>query len=221
MTLEMFMNDDVITQPRMKICTQCNTFKPATREYFYSRKEMKDGLRSECRDCKSIKRKDYYHNGGGRETTRSYMQNGGREKAYKNSHEKTPHRCALNGLRTKVKRKGKRKFLLGEAGTPEAEAYIEHLKTITHCTDCSKELVWFSEGKNNRQSASFDRIDSDEHYTKENVRIVCFHCNVQKQDSPVDEWVGLLKVRIEKGIIEEVDQRLIEFLCEEELRYVG
>ena len=217
MSLELFMND-VITQPRMKICTQCNTFKPATREYFYSRKEMKDGLRSECRDCKNIQRKDHYHNGGGLAKTRVYMENGGREKAYKSRHEKSPHRCALNGLRNNVKRKGKRKFLLGEAGTPEAEAYIEHLETITHCPDCSKEMVWYSEGKNNRQSASFDRIDSDEHYTKENVRIVCVRCNKQKQDSPVDEWVGLLKVRVEKGILEEVDQRLIEFLiCEEAL----
>ena len=67
---------------------------------------------------------------------------------------------------------------------------------------------------NNPDSASFDRIDSDEDYTKENVRIVCFHCNRQKQDSPVDEWVGLLKVRIEKGIIERVDESLLNFLSE-------
>ena len=33
----------------------------------------------------------------------------------------------------------------------------------------------------------------------------------------MDEWVGLLKVRVEKGIIEEVDPRLTEFLCEEEV----
>ena len=213
MSLEMFMND-VITQPRMKICTQCNTFKPATREYFYSRKDMKDGFRSECRDCKNIQRRSYYQNSGGIAKTRAYMQNGGREKLHKNRHEKSPHRCAFNLSRGKVKRKGKRKWLLGEAKTPEAEAYIKYLQTITHCTDCSKEMVWFSEGKNNPDSASFDRIDSDGDYTKENVRIVCVHCNRQKSDLPIDEWVAALEKRIEKGIIEEVDSRLIEFLFE-------
>ena len=67
------------------------------------------------------------------------------------------------------------------------------------------------------ESASFDRIDSNGDYTKENVRIVCFRCNRKKSDHPVDEWVGLLKVRVEKGIIEQVDQKLTEFLCETSL----
>ena len=209
MSLELFM-DDVIIQPRMKICSACNTPYPATTEYFYHKwrsKGVRDGLSCDCKECQAKYKKAWY-------------QNGGKEKEHKRRHEKTPYRTAFGKLRNNVKKKGKRKFLLGEAKTPEAEAYIKYLETITHCTDCAKELVWFSEGKNNRQSASFDRIDSDEHYTKENVRIVCFHCNVQKGDLLVDEWVGLLKVRIEKGILEEVDQRLIEFLCEEEIRYV-
>jgi len=207
MSLELFMNDVItVQQPRMKICTQCKTPKPATAEYFYCQASYRGGLISICKECKS-------------EYDRARMQNGGYEKRKKNNHEKSPHRTAFSKLRNSVKRKGKRKFLLGEARTPEAEAYIEHLETITHCPDCSKEMVWYSEGRSN-ESASFDRIDSDGDYTKENVRIVCFHCNVQKGDLLVDEWVGLLKVRVEKGILEEVDQRLIEFLCEEEIRYV-
>ena len=203
MSLELFF-DDVIIQPKMKICTQCKTPKPVTPEYFRREQRVKRGLLACCKECEAKYKNAWY-------------QNGGKEKEHKSRHEKTPHRTAFGKLRNNVKKKGKRKFLLGEAGTPEAEAYIEYLQTITHCPDCSKEVIWYSEGKNNRQSASFDRIDSDVDYTKENVRIVCVRCNKQKQDSPVDEWVGLLKVRIEKGIIEEVDQRLIEFLCEEAL----
>ena len=201
MSLELFMNDAIIQKPHMKICTKCNTPKPATPEYFTREKRSKDGLSWDCKECQSKYKKAYYY------------QNGGREKRLDLKH-KSPHRTALNTLRGSVKRTGKRKFLLGEAGIPETEAYIEYLQTITHCTDCSKELVWYSEGSNNPDSASFDRIDSDGHYTKENVRIVCVHCNKQKSDSPVDEWVGLLKVRVEKGIIEEVDPRLTEFLCD-------
>ena len=203
MSLELFMND-VIIQPHMKICTQCKTPKPATREYFYRQSGKRGGLSCDCKECHLKCKKAWY-------------QNGGKEKEYKRRHEKTPHRTAFGKLRNNVKKRGKRKFLLGEAGTPEAEAYIKYLQTITHCTDCAKELVWYSGGDNIFESASFDRIDSNGHYTKENVRIVCKKCNVRKSDSPVDEWVGALKVRIEKGIIEEVDQRLIEFLCEEAL----
>ena len=199
MTLEMFMDtpvNDVFT--RMKICPQCKTPKPATPEYFTRHKDCKDGLAYECKECKMAR----------------YHEKGGKEKQHKTKHEKSPHRAALNELRSKVKRKGKRKFLLGEAGTPEVKAYIKYLETITHCPDCAKELIWYSEGGKKNDSASFDRIDSKGNYTKENVRIVCSHCNTNKSDSPVDEWVGLLKVRVEKGIIEEVDPRLLEFLCE-------
>ena len=219
MSLELFM-DDVITQPHMKICTGCNTPKPATPEYFHRRADMKDGLNAACKECRRTFHNDWYHNKGGQEWQKTYMQNGGYEKREKTRHEKSPHRTAFGGLRSGVKAKGKRKFLLGGSRTPEAEAYIKYLQTITHCTDCSKELAWYSEGGKKFESASFDRIDSDGDYTKENVRIVCSQCNTQKNDLPVDEWVALLEKRVEKGIIKDVDPRLIEFLCEEEIRYV-
>ena len=199
MSLELFMNDEIVQKPRMKVCTKCNTPKPATLEYFYGRGDTKNGLRGDCKECRVKVEKAWY-------------QNGGREKAYKTRHENSAHRSAFAGLRGRVKQKGTRKFLLGEAGTPEAEAYIKYLQTITHCTDCSKELTWFSWGRNNPDSASFDRIDSNGHYTKENVRIVCVHCNNQKSDLPIDEWVVVLEVRVEKGIIEEVDPRLTEYV---------
>jgi hypothetical protein len=203
MSLELFMNDVIIQPQRMKICTQCKTPKPATPEYFYRNKGMRDGMRNDCKECSRHK------------TQNAWYYNGGKENRYK-AIRKLPHRTVFTNLRKNVKKKGKRKFLLGEAKTPEAEAYIKYLQTITHCPDCSKEVIWYLEGGGGG-SASFDRIDSDGDYTKENVRIVCFHCNKQKSDSPVDEWVALLEKRIEKGILEEVDSRLIEFLCEEAL----
>jgi hypothetical protein len=197
MTLEMFMDTPVNdAATRMKICTKCNTPKPATPEYFYYRV---DGvLRNQCKECRIKSDLIRYH------------ENGIREKRQK-QRKKSPHRTAFTNLRSRVGT-GKRKFLLGEAKTPEAEAYIKYLQTITHCTDCSKEVVWYAGKKNN--SASFDRIDSNGDYTKENVRVVCNHCNTQKSDLPIDEWVAVLERRIEKGIIEEVDPRLLEFLSE-------
>ena len=208
MSLELFMNDAIIQKPHMKICSKCDTPKPATAEYFHRHKLHRDGLCGRCKECVGKYQKAHYH------------ENGGRERCHKTRH-KSPHQTAFSNLRNDIKKKarrkrkrGKRKFLLGESKTPEAEAYIEYLKTITHCPDCSKELVWLSDVQRNPDSASFDRIDSDEDYTKENVRIVCMHCNRQKSDLSIKEWVAVLKVRIEEGIIEEVDPRLTEFLCD-------
>jgi hypothetical protein len=194
-TLEPFMDEP--TRQMMKVCTKCGKSKPATPEYFHRHGGNKDGWAYWCKECK----KDQYDNEGGKEIR------------YKNSH-KNPHRSVFVKLRARVKREGKYKFLLGGDGTPEAKAWIGYLKTITHCPDCAKDLVWLSVVKNNPDSASFDRIDPGGDYTKENVRIVCVHCNSRKRDSPVDEWVGLLEARIRKGIIACVDEALVQFLSE-------
>ena len=192
-TLEPFMDEPVLQ--KMKVCTKCKTPKPATFEYFSRDKGKRDGFACECKDCARAR----------------YYNNGGREKKLAANHA-SPHQSAFRYARARVKGEGKRKWLLGEAGTPEAKAYIEYLQTITHCPDCAKKLVWYSEGKMNPDSASFDRIDSNGDYTKENVRIVCRECNVRKNDSPVDEWIGLLEVRVKKGIIPCVDEALIEYI---------
>ncbi len=142
MSLEMFFDNDVIIQPRMKICTKCKTPKPATTEYFYRMTQSSDGFRPDCKECVSAIQLDRYYNRGGQEWHKSHMKNGGYERQRKHFHENSPHRTAFSSLRGGVKRKGKRKFLLGEAKTPEAEAYIKYLKTITNCRDYSKELAW-------------------------------------------------------------------------------
>ena len=184
------------TKSAYKICTGCNIPKPATADYFRRKLENKrHGLTSRCKECLN-------------KADRHYMKNGG----YERKHDVSAHRNALNALRYRVTKRGKCKFLLGEAGTPEAEAYIAYLQTLTHCPDCDKKLLWYARGKNNPDSASFDRIDSNGHYTKENVRVVCISCNSQKSNSPVDEWVGLLEVRVRKGILKDVDSRLTEYI---------
>ena len=42
-----------------KICSKCNNEKEATKEYFYSRKDTKDGLRSDCKECTNKRVKTY------------------------------------------------------------------------------------------------------------------------------------------------------------------
>jgi hypothetical protein len=45
-----------------KICTKCHTEYPATTEYFHKNNIGNKGLNSRCKNCKSLFRKDYYHN---------------------------------------------------------------------------------------------------------------------------------------------------------------
>lgn len=43
-----------------KQCSKCRETKPATREFFYSNKDAKDGFCSPCKTCKGIQQKRYY-----------------------------------------------------------------------------------------------------------------------------------------------------------------
>ena len=97
-------------------------------------------------------------------------------------------------------------WTLGEAGSPEEAAWVQRMKDTLQCPDCAGELVWTNTGGHASQnSGSFDRIDCNIGYHEGNVRLTCTQCNQRKSNSPVDEWVGLLEVRVKKGIIECVD----------------
>lgn len=43
-----------------KPCSKCGEMKPATCEFFHSRKDTKDGLRKECKACRALSRKNHY-----------------------------------------------------------------------------------------------------------------------------------------------------------------
>ena len=60
----------------MKFCNGCETWKPATAEYFYRDKARTDGLHSMCKGCKSDQATEYYQKNKGRllEHTREYRQ---------------------------------------------------------------------------------------------------------------------------------------------------
>ena len=210
MSLEMFMGGEpaaaVVWQPHMMICIKCKTPKPATTEYFHAALDRRDNLKCTCKECACQYGRERYQN----LTEEEKRAENKRTRANK---KLKPHRAAFTSKRSNVKRDGTYKWHLGAAGTPEAEAFIEHWKTVIHCPDCGKELECLSDKR--AKSSSLDRIDSNGDYTKENVRVICDVCNTRKSSSPVDEWVGLLEVRIRKGIIPKVDPRLTEFLiCE-------
>ena len=46
----------------MKTCVDCGVEFPATTDYFHQHKRSKDGLRSNCKECRKSERADYYNN---------------------------------------------------------------------------------------------------------------------------------------------------------------
>ena len=188
-------------QIAMKVCNKCKETMPATPEYFVKDKHNKSGLYGWCKECK---RKDFH----ALSPEQKKIDNEARERRKRGN----PIRTAFVAKRSHAKERGI-EWGLGESGTPEEDAWIERMERTTHCPDCAGEIKWFQIGNGTRNdSGSFDRIDSNVGYREGNVRITCRICNVRKSDSPVDEWVGLLEVRIRNGIISCVDETLLQFL---------
>ena len=206
-TLEPFMDEP--TRQMMKLCTKCGEAKPATLEYFGKKTAQKSGLDCWCKECKHAIEAVNYANLSPEEKTLRALQ--GTENKYAN-----PIRTAFAAKRSRAKKAGT-EWSLGEARTPEEAIWHKRMERVTHCPDCACEIKWYQQGHMNPDSGSFDRIDSNVGYVEGNVRITCRLCNARKQDSPVDEWVGQLDVRIRKGIISCVDEILLQFLSESKL----
>jgi len=55
-------------ETKTKVCSKCGEEKPLTKEYFYSRKESKDGFRSDCKVCNNKLRVDWRRKNKERDT---------------------------------------------------------------------------------------------------------------------------------------------------------
>ena len=68
---------------KTKECRVCGEEKPLTSEYFYSRKDNKDGFRNDCKECNKSITKKYYQNNTEKISKRHkeyYYNRGGKEK---------------------------------------------------------------------------------------------------------------------------------------------
>lgn len=106
-----------------KVCTKCRTRKNFSE--FYKRPEAKDGLRSDCKDCRrsydqSPKRKAYHNSETRKESKRAY--------------DKSPERKEYHKANHRVKRKTKLSFRLRECYKRYCR---ESLKSFGMKIDCS------------------------------------------------------------------------------------
>ena len=94
--------------------------------------------------------------------------------------------------------------------TLDQDRWIRLLTETNTCVDCNGNMTCTAEKRNER--TSFDKIDPTKGYLENNTRLICIKCNTQKNDLSPEEWNAVLEVRVRKGIIEEVDPRLTEYV---------
>lgn len=63
-----------------KTCSKCGIEKPLTKEYFFTRKDTKDGFRNDCKSCRNTNAKVYYQ-----DNKETLIKNMGK---YKKQHER-------------------------------------------------------------------------------------------------------------------------------------
>jgi hypothetical protein len=95
----------------------------------------------------------------------------------------------------------KRKDLLMSEGELEARIIALLDAGMNRCAITGLEFEFEGDGKNLDFRPSLDRIDSEGHYEKSNVQLVCRFINFWKQASPDDEFRRLIKIVQNQGAV--------------------
>ena len=76
---------------------------------------------------------------------------------------------------------------------------LDMIKELDYCPICGTKLNWeYGKRKHSFNSPSLDRKDNESMINKENVMIICYKCNVSKQDRTLREFINYCKNVYEK-----------------------
>ena len=160
----------------MKTCTKCGSEYPATLEFFYANKQVKSGLRCDCRLC---------HN----KTTNAYQKkhldkvrvycakyragHGEQERARQIRFGATINGCLRNVYRNMKKR----------CGNPKCQRYKDYGGRGIKCLFTSDEFVNYVTNvlQVDPRGLQVDRIDNDGNYEPGNIRFVTAKVNCQNR----------------------------------------
>ena len=145
-------------QRQHKVCISCGKEFPATTEFFHKHTSTKDKLQAECRQCRNIKSREYYHN-----NIDKYRENGKKwrkenPEKYKKAREAYKERYHEYKLQWKYKISKKDFNLLFESQNGV-------------CAICGKPETRKQKGVLKRLSVDHD------HETGEIRGLVCHRCN--------------------------------------------
>ena len=160
----------------IKQCSRCKEFKKV--EEFYRNEQYGDGLHNWCKECVRGNRKRWYANNRerSREISRRWQVNN------------PERRWVINTLSSHRQKDFEVNITI--------DALTELAKNTKTCLLCGCELDWSVNTKGYLQfnSPSLDRIDNADTLTLDNVQIICYRCNVTKQNRSMKEFVEYCKL---------------------------
>lgn len=160
----------------LKTCTKCKSELPATLEYFYEHKQIKSGLRPECKDCVRQHQLKYLNN----------MTTKQRQEMKKAERQRNPHIYRQAGRKHKAISHG----LYHEDWTEK-----QLLETYgSNCYICNKpiDLTLPRQGSNSTYSLWPDHVmplSRGGENTIRNVRPCHRKCNQSKYNMTYDEYL--------------------------------
>lgn len=155
----------------MKYCSYCKTLK--LKKLFSIDKHQKDGLQTKCKDCQKIMSKEHYK-------MNKPVYNINR----KNYRTEYPIKYWVWSSISSHKRRG---YIIN-ISSKELERIANNTKICKYC-GCELKYTYGERKTVKRNSPTLDRIDCEKEINKNNVQIICFKCNVTKQERSHKEFV--------------------------------
>ena len=164
----------------MKVCSKCKQKKPF--EGFNKERARKDGLRSQCKDCVkqyreqnkerfSEQQKQYYEQN--KERIREYNKQYREQNKESIRERNKQYRRTPSGRFCDYKRNAKQRGIEFHLTEEQFESFWQK-----PCEYCGAEI----------ETIGLDRLDSDGHYTIDNVVSCCWSCNKSKGRKTLEEW---------------------------------
>jgi len=155
-----------------KKCFKCKLIKSSNE--FNKDKSNKTGLQTYCKKCGHINQQKYYKNGGLKvyikELFRNLKKNASKRNIYVNISEE-------DIISLYYKQEGLCKLTNIQM---TYDKYITNNNRVHHINNIS-----------------VDRIDSNKHYSIDNIQLVCVKINIIKWDLPLDEFIKTCKLVID------------------------
>jgi len=166
-----------------KICPRCKCEKSI--EQFCKNPNKKLGIGSWCKECSRKYNKEY----------------------------RRKHKSKINKLQRKYRKRSQlknpyRMWARASLGCHRSTGYkteitIDELEILArksfHCPYCGKKLNYFPEDKKlNPNSPTLDRINNELILTINNVKILCYQCNISKSNRTEKEFFEFCRRLVEK-----------------------
>lgn len=161
-----------------RICGGCKVEKPS--DEFYKDKSSKSGIQTYCKTCSHERMLQYYKNGG----IDLFL------------------RCLVKDAKTNAKRRR------GPNDSIHFNLTFEDVKALYYtqegkCALSGQLMTHISYTTNDKRNKnvnniSLDRIDSSKGYTPDNIQLVCVICNYMKWDMPMENFLNMCKLIVDK-----------------------